>query len=353
MPAVYYYHAFTESILINAAVEDARGLEKAADFLLTPSRYLFAGKRAELLDSENHIYTLKQEYAYQEKFLWHKTAASIMALPFSLTAGSLLKTAALLDKSARRHYQDLARSVKNAQIRSNASYYEKIGLNMAKAARSDWIDPPQYKRRPGDENLFRHPKEALREIARILNYYDIPFWLDCGSCLGAYRYGGVIPWDNDLDIAVLQSDFENVKNALRQLDPKKYIVQDWSSRDKPGTYLKVYVRESRDLIDIYHYAINEEEKTLYTVISNEDCIFLPESWKVRERYCAAPISFDVIFPLKKALFDGVEVFVPNKTKEFLQSKYGEDISPAKIYNEETGQFEKDLSHPYWQRQHVH
>ena len=62
-----------------------------------------------------------------------------------------------------------------------------------------------------------------------------------------------------------------------------------------------------------------------------------------------PTNFEVVFPLKKASFDGVEAFVPNRTKEYLQQRYGENIDPAKIYNEQTGSYEKDLNHPYWQQ----
>jgi hypothetical protein len=350
MPSVYFYHQITDSPLINVAAEDAVGLEKAADIMLVPTRYLLAGKRAVLMDKENHQYCLVQEHQYRDRLLWHKTAAAGFVLPVSFISGSALKSIAMLNKKTRKRRVDVLKAMRSDRIVSNLAYYEKLGLEMTDLKDAEFIFGPKYERRPGDEKNFPQAKEALKEIVRLLHEAQIPFWLDCGSCLGAYRYGGIIPWDNDIDIAILQPDFDNVKAALQKLDPQKYMVQDWSSRDKPGTYLKVYVRESRDLIDIYHYAIDEQNRRLYTIVSNEDCIFLPESWKVRERYTAAPVSFETIFPLKKTFFDGIEVFVPNRVKEFLQSKYGEDISPVKIYSEVTRSYEKDVSHPYWQRE---
>lgn len=74
---------------------------------------------------------------------------------------------------------------------------------------------------------------------------------------------------------------------------------------------------------------------------------MAEDWKERERRQMAPIPFDVIFPLKKGLFDGIEVPVPNKTARFIQYKYGSNINPPRIYDEETEEYEKDLTHPYW------
>ena len=171
--------------------------------------------------------------------------------------------------------------------------------------------------------------------------------MDCGTCLGAYRYGGNIPWDWDIDLAILQPDFSNVRQILQKLDPNKYVVQDWSSRDNAQSYLKVYVKETHNMIDIYHFAIDAEQRTVHSILSNEHSIFLPNSWKIRERRYIIPSSFDLVFPLKKASFDGVEAFVPNQTKEYLEQRYNGDISPAKIYSEETGQYEKDLNHSYW------
>jgi phosphorylcholine metabolism protein LicD len=211
------------------------------------------------------------------------------------------------------------------------------------------LEEPKHARRPGDENTLKIEKEALKEIVRLLKENNIPFWADCGTCLGAYRYGGIIPWDFDIDIAVLQPDFDNVKRALNGLDKKKYAVQDWSGRTRPKSYLKVYVKETGALIDIYHFRIDPSQQNIISIFSNEESIFMSESWKTRERRYLAPTPFDVVFPLKLAQFDDFELPIPNQTKLYLQARYGENIGPAKIYNEKTGQYEKDLNHPYWQR----
>jgi hypothetical protein len=60
-----------------------------------------------------------------------------------------------------------------------------------------------------------------------------------------------------------------------------------------------------------------------------------------------PTPIEIVFPLRPATLDGIEIFVPNKTKEYLQMRYGEDLSPVKVYDEKSGKYEKNLSHPYW------
>jgi phosphorylcholine metabolism protein LicD len=190
-------------------------------------------------------------------------------------------------------------------------------------------------------------KKALQEITRLLSEKGIPFWVDCGTCLGAYRYGGIIPWDNDLDLAAIKEDFENIMHALQALDETKYVVQDWSNRCRPGTYIRVYIKSNRNHIDIYLSAIDAENETLTNILSYGESHFMAESWKIRERMFGKPVPFDVIFPLKKAKFDGIDIPVPNQIEVYLSYKYGPNISPVMIYNEATDHYEKDLSHPYW------
>ena len=218
---------------------------------------------------------------------------------------------------------------------------------------AEWGNCQFHKRRPGDENHLEEEKEALAEVFRILKKHNIPCWVDCGTCLGAFRYGGIIPWDLDIDVAVLEPDFENVSRALNELDKNRFVVQDWSSSCLPNTYLKIYVKGGSTLIDIYHFAIHPQTRQVQYILSQEHNIFLPQSWRIRERRFTVPIDFDTVFPLKKALFDGVEVYVPNKTAKYLQTFYGENLDPAKVYDESTCRYEKDLSHPYWQRAYVH
>ncbi len=351
MPLVHCYHLICGNIFLGTEAEEARGVEKLANEALAPYQYLMAGQKAEW-DEQRSVYVLNQRFDYRDH-LWSRTAASLAALPFSLCAGSVLKGIAYLLPEGRGHHVQILRALQDTAVISNNAYYRSLGMAVEDFSHAKEIAPPAHVRRPGDEHVLGAEKEALLEISRLLLAAAIPFWVDCGTCLGAYRYGGVIPWDNDVDIAILQPDFDNVKRVLRGLDPAKYAVQDWSSRDKPKTYLKVYIKETCSLIDIYHFAIRPQEEILASILSNEESIFLPESWKIAERHFTIPTAYEIVFPLKRAHFDGVDLPIPNRTEEYLQGRYGKDISPVKIYNEITGNYEKDLNHPYWKQNYAH
>lgn len=350
MPLVCGYYALCDNPFLNVSIKEATGLEKAGNTLLTPFQYLFAGQEA--TQNLDGTWTFNQRFDY-ESYFWVKATASTISLPPSLVLGSLVKGAAFLTQDTQNRNASLIAYQKSSQTKSQIETYRALGIDVQDTDQAAYFISQQYARRPGDEKHLQPEKEALAQIGKILTEAKIPWWVDCGTCLGTYRYGGVIPWDGDIDVAVLLPDFENVRKALNQLDPDQYIVQNWSGRDRPYSYLKVYVRETGNTIDIYHFQIDPETKTLNYVLSLENNLFFPSWWKIRESRFLVPASFEMVFPLKKALFDGVEVFIPNHPQKYLQRCYGENLAPAKLYNPATHYYEKDLSHPYWQRAHAH
>jgi lipopolysaccharide cholinephosphotransferase len=50
--------------------------------------------------------------------------------------------------------------------------------------------------------------EILCEFVRICDELKLTYFLVCGTALGAVKYGGFIPWDDDVDVALPRKDYE-------------------------------------------------------------------------------------------------------------------------------------------------
>lgn len=72
--------------------------------------------------------------------------------------------------------------------------------------------------------------EMLKYIDSICKEHNIQYWLSSGTCLGAIRHGGFIPWDDDLDIEMLWTDYKKFIKIVNNFNGKDgYIVQTGSN----------------------------------------------------------------------------------------------------------------------------
>lgn len=82
--------------------------------------------------------------------------------------------------------------------------------------------------------------DMLKEVKRICNKNSIHYILTDGTLLGAVRHKGFIPWDDDLDVAMLRPEYEKfIQVASRELS-KDYFLQTWKTdQDYPFPYAKI------------------------------------------------------------------------------------------------------------------
>lgn len=56
--------------------------------------------------------------------------------------------------------------------------------------------------------------ELIRIFDEICKKYNLRYWLEYGTLLGAVRHGGPIPWDYDADVAMPRADFDRLKEVI-------------------------------------------------------------------------------------------------------------------------------------------
>ena len=67
--------------------------------------------------------------------------------------------------------------------------------------------------------------EILKDIDKFCQEHNITYFLIAGTLLGAVRHKGFIPWDDDIDIGMLRSDYEKFIKTYPSDKNNKYFVQ--------------------------------------------------------------------------------------------------------------------------------
>ena len=101
--------------------------------------------------------------------------------------------------------------------------------------------------------------EMLKAAVEICDRLGLTYYLVCGSALGAAKYQGFIPWDDDIDIALPREDYRVFCREAQKYLPDYYFLQThrtdphypWFSaklRDSRTTYIE----KAAAGLDIHH-----------------------------------------------------------------------------------------------------
>ena len=68
--------------------------------------------------------------------------------------------------------------------------------------------------------------ELLRIVHDVCEKNGLKYWLDFGTLLGSYRHKVFVPWDDDIDIAMEQNDYDRAMDIINSelLIPMESIV---------------------------------------------------------------------------------------------------------------------------------
>lgn len=67
------------------------------------------------------------------------------------------------------------------------------------------------------DKLHHVQVEILRDFSAVCEKYQLKYFAVYGTAIGAVRHGGFIPWDDDVDVAMLREDYEK----FLQIFPKE------------------------------------------------------------------------------------------------------------------------------------
>lgn len=88
----------------------------------------------------------------------------------------------------------------------------------------------------GADNSLNETQEyilqVLREVLKVLDELEIPYFMQGGTMLGAIRHQGFIPWDDDVDLGIIREDYERLLQVVSDKLPENLELRTyWDETD--------------------------------------------------------------------------------------------------------------------------
>ncbi len=95
------------------------------------------------------------------------------------------------------------------------------------------------------ESLQKVLLEMMKDIHFVCEKYSLTYFLGGGSCLGAVRHKGFIPWDDDMDVIMPRSDYDKLPFYMSVEFPEKYYYQELRlSENYDANFMKIRLNGS-------------------------------------------------------------------------------------------------------------
>lgn len=104
-----------------------------------------------------------------------------------------------------------------------------------------------------------HLLSILAEFDRICRKNGIRYSVEGGTLIGAVKYGGFVPWDDDIDVVMLREDYERFLSACEvDLGDNFFLQNSFTDPNFPLSYSKLrlnnssYVQKNYEHLNINH-----------------------------------------------------------------------------------------------------
>lgn len=82
-----------------------------------------------------------------------------------------------------------------------------------------------------DEEIKARLVEILQFFIKVCEEHKIRYFVAGGTCLGAIRHNGFIPWDDDIDVYVPRNDYEKLIHIFAKYKDAEFQLKTFNDKD--------------------------------------------------------------------------------------------------------------------------
>ena len=192
-----------------------------------------------------------------------------------------------------------------------------------------WKNRTSVSKSPLQRHHFFKPIISILEQSKLLEIFQVfktvcdwsnlTYVLYGGSLLGSYRHHGLVPWDDDIDVLMNESERFRIYQHFKN-------IPGYTLCTPQNRQWKLYQRSDKS-----HKSCSEN------VWPYVDIFFFSENatsiWDNNEMYKHVyNFAKEDIFPLKITIFEGQFASVPRNTYSVLQRSYDVDLCVTALYS---------------------
>ena len=111
--------------------------------------------------------------------------------------------------------------------------------------------------------------DILRAFVEICNEHGLHYFCVGGTAIGAVRHGGMIPWDDDIDVCMPRPDYERFVEVFNAMDSPDYeLVTPYSQDNYPLPSMKLCNKKTTLMEDEHTPALRKlrwKDRTEYSI----------------------------------------------------------------------------------------
>lgn len=92
-------------------------------------------------------------------------------------------------------------------------------------------------------NLQTKLLDTFKVFSKFCEKHGLKYYAAFGTCLGAVRHKGFIPWDDDMDVYMMRADYQRLMSLRNELDDTIYRVTDVRDGIHPYPFAKFYTTD--------------------------------------------------------------------------------------------------------------